>query len=572
MAHLPLANFKGELPRLEARALPPEFAAISKNTTFENGMITPLRQAKIENVFGADYNSMYLFGTTWLGWTNLVDVARAPVAADRIYYTGDGVPKVRDGSTVYNLALAAPTGAPTLTNLSTPDDAFLEDVYYAYTYVTSLGEESQPSPLSALLSTSPGVTVRVTSFTAAPGGRGITSIRLYRSKTSAAGVTALFFVTEFTTATTTYDHALASTPLQEVIPSTDYDPPPATLAGLVSMPNGMMAAFNGNDVYFSEPYVPHAWPEKYVLTVDYPVVGLATFGSNVAVMTTGTPYLMQGTHPENMVSDKMEKAMPCLSRRGIVDIGYAALYPSSEGLAMITGNDAKIITKGIFTREQWLQFVPSSMVAERFKGKYLFLRVTTPDNVYNGGAPTFYSPGTFDQLLGNGVTLPSGTITIAGGTPDSSFGAQKLGIIDFEGEAPYFIETDIEAPKAMISDETSADLFVLRPDSRTVVAWEDVSSPYSTYLWRSKIFSGFVPVHYGAVYARTSRPLITEDAFSIRIYGDGELAATITSANQPERLPAFGYAREWEVEIESNVPLVTFQMASTIDELTQGGG
>lgn len=572
MAHLPIANFKGELPRLEPRALPVEFSQIAKNTTFENGMITPLRKTSVVNTFGADYSSIYLFGSTWLGWTGLVDVARAPVAADRIYYTGDGVPKVMDGLTVYPLALAAPVGAPTLTNLSTPDDAFLEDVFYAYTYVTSLGEESQPSPLSALLSTSPAVTVRVTGFSAAPAGRGITLIRIYRSKTSAAGVTALFFVAEIPVATATYDHSLSTAPLQEVIPSTDYDPPPATLAGLVSMPNGMMAAFSGNDVYFCEPYRPHAWPEKYVMTVDYPVVGLAAFGSNIAVMTSGTPYLMQGTHPENMVSDKMEKAMPCLSRRGIVDIGYAALYPSSEGLAMITGNDAKIITKGIFTREQWLQFVPSSMVAERFKGKYLFLRVTTPDNVYFGGSATPFGAGTFDQLKGNAVTLPADTITISGGAADSSFGSQKLGILDFEGEAPYFIETDIEAPKAMISDETSADLYVLRADSRTVVAWEDVGTQYATYLWRSKVFSSFVPVHYGAVYVRTARPLITEDTFTVRIYGDGRLAATINRANKPERMPAFGYAREWEVEIESNVPVVTFQMASSIDELMQGGG
>lgn len=573
MAHMPIANFKGEIPRLEPRTLPPTFGARAINTSFENGILKPLRGTAVAQTFPADVTSFYNLDGTWLGWSGIVDVARAPVAENRIYYTGDGVPKVRDGVTVYNLALPAPTTPPTVTNLATPDPQFERDALYAYTFVTSLGEESQPSPLSSLITTSNGVTVRVSGFAAPVAGRGVTHLRIYRSETSASGVTSLFFVAEIAVGTVQYDHSIATTPLQEVIPSIDYDPPPDDMAGLVSMPNGMMAAFSGKDVLFCEPYIPHAWPIKYIMTVDYPVVGLAAFGSNLAILTAGTPYLMQGTHPDNMVADKVEKAMPCVSRRGIVDIGYAALYPSPDGLVMISASDAKVVTKGLFTREQWQALVPSSIIAERFKGKYVFLRVTDADLVYVGGTHTGFAPGPGRlDLFGSGPILagdPSAYLEISGGTPDSAFGEQRLGMLDFDGEEAFFVQTNIETPRAMLSDEADANLYLLRDDSRTVVEWETPAAGRSLMTWRSKLFSSFVPVTYGAVFVRTERPLITGDVFNVRVYANGTLIHTVTRSNQIERLPGGIMAEEWDVEIEADVGVVTFQMASSIDELMQ---
>ncbi|MGL1400235.1 hypothetical protein ACSTI4_24935, partial [Vibrio parahaemolyticus] len=76
-----------------------------------------------------------------------------------------------------------------------------------------------------------------------------------------------------------------------------YNPPPAGLRGLTAMPNGMMAAFDGKDLYFCEPYLPHAWPASYTLTTDFPIVGLGAFGTSLVVMTTGNLYLVSGTAP-----------------------------------------------------------------------------------------------------------------------------------------------------------------------------------------------------------------------------------------------------------------------------------
>lgn len=567
-----LGSFQGEIPRLDSRALPINYASVARNANFDSGILTPLRSTSIQHTFGSDVASFYLFNSAWLGWTGAVDVAPAPVASDRIYYTGDGAPKVLDGATVYALALPAPAAAPTIANLTSPDPQFLETTYFVYTYVTSLGEESAPSPLSASLDTSSGIVVRINAFTAPPAGRAITTFRIYRSQTSTTGATSFYFVADLPIASSLYDHNMVATPLGEVIPSTDFDTPPDGLAGLTAMPNGMMAAFTGKDVYFCEPYQPHAWPEKYVLTMDYTIVGLAAFGSNLAVLTTGTPYILQGTHPDSMASEKMESGLPCLSRRGIVDIGYAAVYPSTEGLAMISATDVKVISKGIFTREQWRAFSPETIVAERFRGQYMFLRNVSAFTVYNGNGPSGYTALERTDLVGSGPTLsgdPSAYVVISGGSPDSSFGEQRFGIIDLEGQSPFFIQTDLASPKAMLNDVASGNLYVLDSDFRTVRQWEDPSASPSVVDWQSKMFSSFTPASLGAIFIRTARPLLTEDSFAARIYADGILVDTVNTANMAERLRASGLAQEWVIEVASNVPVVSITAATSVDELME---
>lgn len=566
MGALTLQGFKGEVPQVDPLVLPPTCAQVARNIKTDGGNLTPMRGTEVLNTFGADAVSFYLMGSTWLSWTTQVDVAKAPVASGRIYYTGDGAPKVRNGATIYNLALPAPTGGPTLTNLSSPDPSFLTDVYYAYTYVTSLGEESQPSPLSALLSTSSTIVVRVNGFSSAPSGRGITGIRIYRSQTSASGVTALYFVAEIAIATSSYDHDPVATPLAEVIPSTDYDPPVSSLSGLVSMPNGMMAAFSDNNVYFCEPYIPHAWPDKYSMTTEWPIVGLAVFGSTLAVLTTGSPYIMQGTHPESMVAEKMDKALPCMSRRGIVDIGSAALYPSSDGIVMITGSDAKVISRNLFSRDQWAAFQPETISAARFDGKYMFLMTVEADDVYVGGDQDGFLPGDFISLKGNGPATVSGAVVFSGGLVASTFGAQQLGIVNYEGDDPTFVRSNIEVPSAMVTDQQSSNLYVLRSDLRTVVNWEDPSAPYAAMIWRSKPFVQ-VATSFGAAYIKTPEAVPDGSTFTCQIYAGGVLRATVSRANQIVRLPAIPPATKWEVEMIANVPVTSIHLAGTVDEL-----
>jgi hypothetical protein len=564
-----VSKFTGEIPILNRRTLPANGAQIARNCNFRAGILQPIPRATLVHDFEGPILTAFKNGASWLGWNAVVDVARGPIAQDRLYYTGDGVPKMRAGSTVYNLALPRPTGAPTVTNNTTPS-GIEEAVFWAYTWVTSFGEESQPSPLSAQILTSYGVAQTVTGFSTPPSSRGVSHIRLYRSQTSVTGATDLFFAAEIPIATTSLVFDPVATPLQEAITTRDYDPPPATLAGLIALPNGMMAAFVGKEVFFSEPYRPHAWPEKYALAVDHTIIALVGFGSSVAVLTDGTPYVAQGFTPEAMVMEKMEVFMPCLSKRGVVDIGNAALFPSIDGLASISATGAEIVTRNLFSREQWSFMSPSTMVAQRHEGKYLFTRRVSEFSILDcGGASGWADPDVI--IVGPDASDPNITSypVYNLGNAFSAFGEQRMGVLDFAEGASSFSDSDEIAAVYMGTDLTTASAFLVDADGK-VFEWERPFAPRTTMFWKSRRFTSSVPASYGAVFVRSDDVKAEGDILKVRVYGDGVALREITKTNCVERLPGDRQYQEWEIEIEANTGVVSVAIGVTPDEVAYG--
>lgn len=567
MALLALSGFKGELPRVNALALPTEFATTALNAKLTSGVLQPVRGLRPVHVFPDAVQTAYLNGSTWLGWTSVVDVVPAPVAENRLYITGDGTPKMINGVTEYELAMPAPATAPTVALASTADPDQLQSIYFAYTYVSAFGEESQPSPLSAMLDWSEGVVVNITGLVPPPAGRNITRMRLYRSQTSATGATGLFFFDEIAAASTTYDYDSDITNLQELIASTDYDPPPDTLTGIISLPNGMMAAFVGKDLYFSEPYQPHAWPEKYVLTVDFEIVGLAAFGSTLAILTRGTPYVAQGNHPENFVMEKMEANLPCTSRRGIVDIGYAAVYPSVDGLVVISASEANMVTRGMFTREQWSAMAPETFTAANYDGLYMFTHTMGDYDVVTSGTQGI-DPFPTDFIIGGTPTSVSPTgIVYNFGTPFTAFGEQRVGSIDVSGQTPYFLPFNIVQPRSMVTDIRSGNLYILQSDGVTVSKWDDKDRGAATFVWRSKQNRLTAPTIFSAIMVRTEGEVLTDESVTIEVFADGRKIHTSSRPNRAERMRSGIRARDWQIEVTANVPVVSIKMAGSVEEL-----
>lgn len=524
-----IADFKGQIPRRHPRLLPMEYAQQARDTRLDDGSIAPVRATALTTTLAADAASIYLHKGTWYPFDSDVDVVPGPVADDRLYFTGDGVPSMTVGGTSYPLALNAPALAPTVVLGGTADDTIATFVTYAYTFVTQFDEESAPSPVSNAFLWSAGLNVTLSAFSTAPAGRGIDRMRLYRSITSASGITDLYFVSEIPIATTSYVHDLNAEPLQEVLPSANYDAPPDTMSGLISLPNGMMAAFDGKELLFCEPFKPHAWPEKYRLIVDRDIVGLAGFGTTIAILTTATPYVAQGTAPENMIMEKMERDLPCVSKRGIVDMGYAAVYPSSEGLVMITGGSAELVSKNLFTTEQWKALDPTSFHAEQYEGRYFFSHAPV------GGA------------------------------------GQEMGIFDITGTQPYYIETD-ETPITMTRDASTGALYMLLT-ARGVHRWDAPGADLKAQLWRSRLYQIVSPVSYAGILIEADAAIGTIPAGqtpnTTRVYADGTLVHTTTVTNDPVRLPNGFRAKKWEIEIEGYIPITAISMGQSYDELSQ---
>lgn len=520
-----IVDFKGQAPRRTARLLPENYAQKAVSTRLERGTLGPVRAPANRQNLVSDAQTIYRTDAgTWLSWDAKVHVAPGPIATERLYITGDGAPKMRVSGTTYPLALPAPAAAPTLSIVSgTLDSDLAEEVLYAYTYVTSLGEESAPSQLSAGIQWSPGLVVRLSDMSVPPAGRLITDIRIYRSVTSATGSTDLYYVDEIS-ATTSYDHDLDLAPIQDAAPTVDFSEPVDDLEGLIALPNGIMAAFEGQTLYFCEPYQPHAWPAKYSLFTDYPIVGLAGFGSYVAVLTEGTPYRVQGSHPDNMTMEKIEQDLPCLSAEGIVDLGYSAAYPSTEGLVLISAGGAQVITEPLFTFEQWQALQPATIVAARYNGRYWF---------------------SYDGDLG--------------GT------SAKGAMIDLTGDMPFLIEID-EHALATFRDVRDGRLFYLS-SARQIDEWDPVGEgSHVTLTWRSKVFVVPQPVNLAAMLIESTSDSGSE-LFTAHVYADGTLIHTEYVFGAPTRLPAGFLAHRWEVELQTTAEVEAITLASSMEEL-----
>lgn len=143
MVALHVNKFSGMAPRLGKRQLAAYQAQKAQNCLLLAGELRPLAAAlQVASVTrGSQVQSIYRYGADtvsdtnyWLSWTTDVDVVRSPIfgdTAERIYWTGDGAPKVSDNSIIltgggssypnnsYQLGLPAPAAAPSTSIAST---------------------------------------------------------------------------------------------------------------------------------------------------------------------------------------------------------------------------------------------------------------------------------------------------------------------------------------------------------------------------------------------------------------------------------------------------------------------
>jgi hypothetical protein len=536
MAVIPIKSFGGIAPKVPPRFLPDTSAQVASNCVVFNGSLQPLTgvgTAVATLTKSGTPLTIYRFGQDiistsqyWFHWTTDVDVCRSQIPGDTsewTFYTDGTLPKATystlalsgsDYPTVSRpLGIPAPTTALTLTLGGTPTDATAlpETRVYTYTLVnkeSGYDFESAPAPASESIDVKVGETVAVTNFDTIPSGYTATHRRIYRSVSGT-----YLFVAEVTAATTSYTDSVLAEDLGEELPSLTWLPPPATMRGLINLPNGIMAGFVGRDIYFCDPYHPHAWPIAYNQTVDYPVVGLGRMDTTLAVLTTGTPYFLQGSHPDSMVVVKSDLDQACASKRSIVSANGVVMYASPDGLVMLSPGGSKLVSEGAFTYAQWQAlFNPSSIHAYMHDRKYVAF--------YNNGGTT--GGFIFDLLTGQ-FTL-HGVYATAGYTD-------------------------------LVNDK----LFLAFSD-RTVKVWQAGSA--LSYIWTSKKFT----MPYEMTYSCSQ---VEAEAYPVtaKYYVDGTLVHTQTVANRkPFRLPVI-VGRDWEFRIEGNTEVFSVATAQSMQEL-----
>src|SRR5215468_4602092 len=142
---------------------------------------------------------------------------------------------------------------------------------YTYTWVNEFGEESAPA-LPVIGAGNANAIWNIGNIkdppTAAANQPAWSKKYLYRTLSGETGETTYYRVTTVALGTLTYaddtskitDAILANNLTLE---STSWQPPPTDLQGMIAMPNGFLIGFKGNNIYMSEAYHWHAWPEEY---------------------------------------------------------------------------------------------------------------------------------------------------------------------------------------------------------------------------------------------------------------------------------------------------------------------
>lgn len=405
----------------------------------------------------------------------------------------------------------AGTGATATATIAIPTGTLTETRVYVCTYVSAWGEEGKPSPVSSI-DVYPGQGVALSALAAAPtGAYNIATKRIYRSNGSG-----YLFVAEIPVAQTTYTDTILTENLGEALPSANYDMPPATLKGLVNMPNGMMAGFDGKDVYFCEPYHPHAWPLKYVMTVDYDVVALGVTDTSLIVLTTGFPYLMQGSHPSVMSMVKADIPQSCVSKRSVAFIAGMVVYASPDGMFAL-GNGSKNLTEHIFTHNEWrATFNPASIHGYVYDEKYI--------GFYTNGA-----------VSGGFILDPArGDFTL----------------LDWYATAGYY--------------DPQRDALFLAVNGALVKF--DEGATYMTAGWRSKVFYSPRALNLGALRVEAAAYPVTT-----KVYADGVLVGTYAVASKDaRRLPSGFLANTWEFEVSTAVEVFSIGFAESMEEMANG--
>lgn len=521
-----------------------------------------------------------------------VNVVPGPIPADstnRLYVTGwldspsgnPGVPRVLTEDKILNassalsmypknggfrLGVPAPEQTPvttkssnTLSTTQTPND-----VSYVYTFVTALGEEGPPSPASVVIeltdkdSSGSDLTVSVTtpSFpttgayaNARNFGSGAKK-RLYRSNTGSTNTTFQFVTEADYTATAITDDKDAAE-LGEVLPSGDWIGPPddnatlyptGPLSGLIPLAQGVMAGFTGKRLCLSEPFLPHAWPISYRITLEENIVAIANTANGVVALTNGHAYFVTGTDPSAMTAVRTDFAQACVNRNSLVDMGDYILYAGPDGLCAVEGTTGQVVTKGLISVAQWnADFFPTTLKAFYHEGTYVAFYTdtsTSPDT----HAGWVYDPRGDDASLTTFTT--SGTVY--GGHTVSKEGALYINIDD-----------RLRKFKGGTTDKTlkfKSKKFVT--SSPVSMSWVSVHA--NTYPATVKVYAD------GALISNYTVSKNSVNNFTqVTTVPSGISDATIYEPIM--RLPAT-VGLEWEIEVEGT-DINEFCLAQSIDEI-----
>lgn len=570
-----IQGFGGMLPAVDPRLLPDELAVDSQNVWFYNGSIQGIVQEvnvqtidpTTRSVFripkaGTDFTSFA--NSWWLEFTQQnISVVKSPVVDSQdpaVYWASDtGVPmyttlsRIVAGNPALVLGIPTPEVAPGVA--PSGGVGATETRAYVYTWVSSYGEEGPPSPPTTV--TGKVDDTWAITMTAPTLGdttdRALDKTRIYRTVTASTGVATFFFVTEVPIATLAYNDTISDDVVTASgqLESTTWTGPP-DLVGLAALPNGMLAGWTDNEIWFCEPYRPHAWPVQYQLHTEYPIVAMVGSGQSLLIGTEGYPYFATGVSPDNIVLTRVPEAEPCVSRTSMVPGQFGAWYSSPSGLIFFAAAGTIVNkTRETIPKDSWQELMTLNQIrAAELNGAYF---------AYCGTQEAAFDPGSFDNDSFQTV---------------SDVGVRRGLLI--EALIPHVGLTRLLNNKTVYNvyqDPWTGEVLLITAGA---VYWLDLKGlTQQAYTWTSKIFSLPYPQNLGAAKIQYDPPpdgSTPSGTISTYAWNNGEPAKlwqqrAIPQSNKVFRLPAGFLADSYQFVITGNLQVKSLQFAATVTEL-----
>ena len=595
MAVVKILAFGGMVPATDDRLLADSAAALSRNCYLYTGQLvgiispkfirnmTNLEYGKAFRIPKSYYDAEHIEDAYWMEFISIdTDIIRSPIVDDqydRYYWVSpleppmvNSVARIIAGQPGFLLGVPQPAAPPVI--LSIVGGAGADETrVYVTTWVTAFGEEGQPSlPVTGFgkndatwnLTLTPPLASDVTNYNVA-------KVRIYRTVVAAAsgtiGSTSFFFVTELPASTTSFADNISNTTVSsnEELASTDWSGPPSDLVGWVTMPNGMIAGWKGSELWFCEPFRPHAWPAAYTSVVEYPIIGLGVINQTLVVATAGYPIVATGIHPDSISMSKLASFEPCMSRGSILSIPEGVFYASPNGLILVANGVASLVTEGLIQKDVWNNY-----------NKVATLRATRMGSAYYAFGssrvgfmqPDSFQTDTFQQ--------------------DDFAGSYKGMLLDNANTRIAFNTlTSTQITTNVFNDSWSGETLIIRENMIYRLDMADLTFARDTALWRSKIFQSPDKKNFAAIrayfeiptWAPTQNPVrVTDDHQTfdstsqygvMRVYADGQLVMgrELRTSGELMRLPSGFKADYWQVELETIVKINSVQLGTSVKEL-----
>ena len=442
---------------------------------------------------------------------------------------------------------------------------------YTYTWVTEYGEEGPPAEPAITNGWSNAVWT-ISLYTPTPENMGvdrnITKTRIYRTVSDQYGRGSYFLVAEIPVTQSTYTDIISDdvVTLNSQLVSLYWYEPPTDLKAMLPFPNGNVVGFKANEVWFAEPYRPHAWPPNYVLTTEFPIVGIGVCGQSIVVCTQGSPYLVTGTHPSAMALTKINLPEPCLHRGSIVSTDTTVLYASQNGLIQISQSGAGgNVTEGWISRERWQELVPQKQ-----------LRAVKHATSYFAFGCKFESDTSVARI---GFTVELSNEDQTSFTIWPQPGGHRLGFSQLDAPNDFDIEN-------VLLDAWTGVGLLIQNGWVYYYDFTDQAPVITPYKWRSKTFQHTARKNFQAMRvffnvppntpAQVERnvsdpqPDLGQNQYGIvRVYVDDVLWTTRELRKSGELLRIYSGIKgeQWQFEVEGRVNVSNLQIATSVKEL-----